>query len=329
MSQIPARVAAEAAQADAQLAELAAAAAAAEPASPALSLVEGGGVPPAPAPPAPSAVPVDLAEELRRSRDFISAQNGRLQAQADQMREMQRSIVELQANRPGAPAATPPEAPKFVTEKDQEEYGEDLIGLIQRVIRQELGGPFERMALRINALETRLGTASKQAETAQQFATQTADERYFSALDGKIPDWEKVNDTREFVDWLKNQDKLSGETYYNLLAHAHQQRDVGRVVEIFRVYKPELVVDSPAAPAPSTPTPPKPSGRIDPHELAAPATTAPAAPPSTPGQGPIWTQADIDKLYDDKVKGRMSQVDFDRLEKQYHQAMLEGRVSLT
>jgi hypothetical protein len=335
MSNIPARVAADAAQADAQLAELAAAAA--DPQSPALSLVEGGVPPPAPVsappsppqpgvpPPAPAAVPVDLAEELRRSRDFIAAQNGRLQAQADSMRELQRSILELQANRQPAPQ---PQAPQFVTEKDREEYGDDLLALIIRVIKQELGGPFERMALRINALEQRVGTTSKTVENVQQYAVQTADERYFNALDARIPDWEAVNDTQHFVDWLKNQDKLSGETYYNLLAYAHQQRDVGRVVEIFRVYKPELIVDSPAAPAPSTPKPQQPSGRIDPHELAAPVTSAPAPAPSTPAQGPIWTQADVNKLYDDKVKGRTSQADFDRLEKQYHQALLEGRVSL-
>ncbi|MDR7134558.1 hypothetical protein J2X06_001742 [Lysobacter niastensis] len=98
--------------------------------------------------------------------------------------------------------------------------------------------------------------ASSEADEAARIMKETArvDDQYFADLDAKIPDWEKVNDSREFVDWLKNRDEHSGETYYNLLASAHKQRNVERVIEVFRIYKPELVVDSTTASASPTAT---------------------------------------------------------------------------
>ena len=327
-SNVPSRVLAEAAEADATLAELAAAAA--PPPSPALQLVE---PPPnleqppsqVPPTPAPTAQPVDLGAELMRAQQFIATQNGRLQAQAEQMRDITRQLDELrQGTR--QPQAPQPGPPQYVTPQDREDYGDDLINLVGRIIKQSVEGPINNMALRVAALESRLGSTVRVVETAQQHAAQTIDERYFSALDARVPSWEATNTTTAFVDWLKNRDKLSGETYYDLLAAAHQQRDADRVVEIFRAYKPELVHGSPDTPAPPASASQQP-GRIDPSELAAPVTTAPAAPPTTPPQGAIWTQADVNKLYDDKNKGRISQADFDKLERQYHQALVEGRVS--
>lgn len=329
---IPARVAAEAAQADAQLAELAAAAKAANdptPPAPEQPQAPAPEQPPAPPPaPTPSVQPVpDTAEELRRIHQQLGTLQGRYDVILAENQKL-RARVEEATRAPPAPPAPAPAPTPVVTAKDREDYGDDLIDLVSRVAAQSIGSRFDEIGTRLAGLEGRLGNTVQQVQSVQQITQSELAAKYFAMLDAQIPGWQQINESPQFLDWLQEPDILTGNTRMQLLQDAHGKAEADRVIHIFRLFKPDLGIGTPApTPAPPAPAPATPPGHIDPNTLAAPATGAPATPPANPPPGRIWLQAEVDKLYADKHKGRITQADFDKQEKEYFQALAEGRVS--
>lgn len=318
-SHIPARVAADANEADATLASLVAAAAAPE-------------VPPAPVEeptpaPAPGVQPVDMMADIRRLQAQLQTTQGRLDDATRQLQVAQSRLEEVARLPPPAPVApTPPPAP-LISDKDREEYGEDLISLIGRVLDHKIGSRLDDAMAKISMIEGRLGRVDSSVQSVRQTAQQTAQQRYEAQLDSLIPGWSEVNEEQGYIDWLENRDTLSGKKYMELLLDAHQSMDAARVSSIFLLYKPELRASAPQ-PAGTQPTTPEATVPIiDPMTLAAP-NTSPAAPaPAAPPAGKIWSQADVNKLFDDKQKKRISQQVFEQREAEYLVALAEGRVA--
>lgn len=331
---VPARVAAEAAQADIQLAELAAAAKAAKEPTPPPAEPPVAAVPPVePAPPVPAPVPPvqpvpDAAAELRRINQQLSTLQGRFETTLADNAVLRGRVEEL-GRQPPAPTPAPAPTPELVTAKDREEYGDDLIGLIGRVFQQQLGSRFDDLGNRLAGLEGRLGNAVQQVQSVHQVTRQTVVDKYLADLYREIPDWEAINDSTEFVDWLGKKDILTGSTYFTLLEDAHKRANSETVIHIFQLYKQEKGIGTPA-PTPAPPAPPgSPSALIDPNTLAAPPTSPSAPPPATPPAGHLWSKDEVDKLYEDKRKGRITNTEFDQREKEYFKALAEGRVSTT
>lgn len=318
-SHIPARVAADANEADAQLASLVAAATVTPAEEP--TPVE---LPPAPAPVATVEPVPDLTAEIRRLQNQLQTTQGRFDDAARQLQAAQARLEETARQPP--PAPTPPPAP-LISDKDREEYGDDLINLIGRVLDQKIGGRLDDAIAKINGLEGRLGRVDSSVQSVRQISQQTAEQRYLAQLNELIPGWEVVNEEQGYIDWLENRDTLSGKKYMDLLLDAHQAMDANRVSSIFLLYKPDLRASAPQ-PAGTQPNTPEASVPIiDPMTLAAP-NTSPAAPaPAAPAPGKIWSMADVDKLFDDKQKKRITQQVFEQREADYKLALAEGRVA--
>ena len=332
MSRVPARVAQDAESAMADIAALAEAAAQTPPAAndpPPADPGEPAGAPapaPAPAAPAPTATPVDPLAELRRMNDNLATMAGRLDAVN---RDNQRLQQELLAARNQPPAQPPAPPPSLVTDKDREEYGEDMLGMVERVIQQTVGTQLRDLGTRLAGLEGRIGSVSTRVQQVAQVAELTAEQKYRQDLDSLVPGWEEVNKDQNFLDWLQEKDTLSGKKRFDLLLDAHENLESGRVAFIFKLYKPELGNAPQAAGTPSNPEPQSgaPAPIIDPATLAAPATSPNAAPPASPAPGKVWTQAEVDDLYDAKSRKRISAAEFQKREAEYFQALREGRVA--
>lgn len=328
---VPARVAADAKSADEALQSLAAAAAAANnPPAPADTQ------PPAPAPtdtqppppppaPQPVAQPTSVELELQRARQQLQTLTGRMEATQRQLEQLQR-----QPAQPPTPTPTPPPAP-LVTAEDHKEFGDDLIDLIERVLRQNYGTRIDDLGSRLSSLEGRLARQGEQVKQVGETAAEMAHRRYLESLDSAMPGWESTNNDPGFVQWLEKIEPASGRPYGELLQQAHTRREADRVINIFGLYKPELLANRapanpPPAPAPSQPS--QPTGRVDPAQLAAPKTDAPPPPPANPPAGPQWTTAMVDKLYEDRQRGRITPTEFAQREKEYLRALAEGRVAV-
>lgn len=335
---IPRSVAADAAQADAQLAELARQLQTAP--EPATITIPEPGTPPAaatppldpnPAPaPAGTGVPVDITRQLQEMQQRLSTQEGRIGAYAERNRALEEEITRLRAAaaQPPAPAPVPTPPPPGITDQDRQEFGPETVDFVERAIRHHTGSFGQQLAeisQRLAGLEGSVGRATTLATQVQHETLQQRTLRYEADLDARVPTWEQLQSNQKFLDWLDKRDVLSGRKYGELLSDAHKSLDAARVTELFRVYDPATVKDSPATPAPSA-QPAAAAPLVDPTSLAAPATSPAAAAPTQPPTGEIWKQSQMDELYTRKRLGTISQADFENLEKRYMDAAANGRV---
>lgn len=336
---IPRSVAADAAQADAQLAELArqlqnapepAVITIPDPNTPpaAVTPPPDPNTPPEPQQPTGTGVPVDITRQLQEMQQRISTQEGRIGAYAERNRALEEELARLRtaAAQPPTPAAPPTPPPPGITDQDRQEFGAETVDFVERAIRHHTSGlstTLQEISNRLAGLEGSVGRVTTLATQVQTETLQQRTLRYEALLDEKVPTWEALQSNQKFLDWLDKRDVLSGRKYGELLTDAHKALDAGRVVELFRVYDPNTVKDSPAAPAPSAqPAAPM----VDPATLAAP-NTSPAAPaPTQPATGEIWKQSQMDELYARKRKGTISDADFANLEARYMDAARNGRV---
>lgn len=332
----PQRVAQEAAEAEATLQQLAGnVPPAPAPATPAQAPQDQDpNVPPTPAPPAdgftpnepaPSVAPTTPESELQRLQQQLQTEAGRRLAQETQLAELNAKIQQLESRpAPQAPAPAPAPAPTFVTDEDVADYGQDMLDFIGRVIQQNLTGVMNQFAGRLQRLESQAQQISQMATTSFESTQEIAEREYFGDLAKQVPDWETINNSEDFLAWLKNRDTFSRKTRHELLTAAHNEADASTVAEFFKAYKQEKGM-APAAPATTSQNAQTP-GTVDPANLVAPTSANAPAPSLNPRNGKIWTQAEIEQVYDDRMKKRISQEKFAELEADIEKAMLEGRV---
>lgn len=341
---IPDRVREEAAAADRALQELM------KPATPAAN--EGGAAPPppvdgvqpqvpaapapdpAPAPaPAPTVTPTSDAEQLKRLQQQLQTEAGRNQAQSAELSEMKGRMAAMQeVLRAQQARATPAAAPtprNLITEADKKDFGEDMIDFVSRMIRQEVGSSLVTLTDKLNTIEGQLRSVGQRAQSAETTAAEQAAVSYFNRLTELAPGWKTTNDDQGFLDWLKERDTFARKTRHELLADAHKEADAETVAAFFQAYWKEkgTAPAAPAAPTPTTPaTPPSTLPPVDPASLVAPTPSTAPAPASNQRGGKIWTQAEIEHVYDERMKKRITPEKFAELEAEIEQAMLQGRV---
>lgn len=332
---VPARVAAEAAAADVQLAELAQAAANGtlniagppQPTNP---------TPPAPAPsespappaqdlppaPVPTAQPTNNDALLMQMQQTLRSTEGRLAAEVAERQRLAQQIDALQRQPPAPPAPVP----LPVTEAERNDFGADTVDFITKLATHIAQQSVAQFGSRLAQLEGRLNQTHQQVQRVAEVEQQTVAERYISALTSAVPDWETINVSDQFMNWLQKVDKASNKAYMELLQAAHEQGNAGTVAYIFNLYKQQNGLLAPAPPAADTPPVP-PSAHIDPATLAAPNTTAPApAPSGQPVQGKVWSMAEVDALYKSFERKEISKTIFEQREQEYFAALREGRV---
>jgi hypothetical protein len=215
-----------------------------------------------------------------------------------------------------------PTATELITDKDREEFGPEMIGLMERVVQAKLA-PLEQLRQTTQSLADRLqGTTQAVAKNAR------AD--MLAKLDSALPQWRDINFMDEYKAWLALPDPYSGAIRQGMLTEAFEQNDTPRVLQFFKGFVSEVAATAPAdntAPAPPAPVvqPTKPNL----GDLAAPGRARQTAggPPS-PAEKQIITTADIAAFYADiragKYRGREAEQNAN--EQELFAAQREGRV---
>ncbi|MCJ5690414.1 hypothetical protein LPJ08_29080, partial [Klebsiella pneumoniae] len=198
------------------------------------------------------------------------------------------------------PQPAAPTQPAPLTDSERKEYGEEFIDVVSRVALHAVQPRLEELGRRLAGLEGRVVNAMQQVQSVATVTEEVAFERYYQTLDREVPAWRSINHEQRFLDWLEERD-------------------------IFRLYQRETGSSAPAAPTPA-PQNPVAAPPVDPNSLVAPDTAAPPPPPSGQPTGRVWKQSEVDRLYDDKAKGRITEQRFRELEKDYLRALAEGRV---
>jgi hypothetical protein len=264
---------------------------------------------PAPAPPPPSD---DVWERKYKTlQGLFNAEVPKLQSQNKELAAKLHDAIERMEKLAQQPAKveTPP-APSM-DPKDVEEFGQDLVEMVQRQVRSFLGGVAQKLDATVSDFENRITQLEHAVRGASQTAAVTAEEMFFSKLVSVVPDWEQINADDRFLTWLAEADPVYGQPRQAALTAAQQALDANRVAAVFNAFKALL---------PSRP-------KTDPLDKQVSPKTAASAPP-TVVEKPVYTQAQIQKFYLDvaqrKYQGREREMQ--QIEEAINQAIAEGRV---
>lgn len=265
--------------------------------------------------------------ETRRDRETI----GTLQRDMDSLRGVLATVQTQLATKPAAAPAPAPKPVAKVTQKEIEEFGEDLLDAAARFAAQTWEPLVTELRSEVSDLRAEVASTKSTAVAARQSVAMNAREQMFATLDKEITDWRSVNTDDQFKEWLGQEDEMSGETRQTLLLRAYERNDARRVMRFFTSYKAEHAGGSQPAPAgqPAADTGQQPTGkpRVDPSQFVAPARGR-SAPRPVGTQQIVWTPSDIAAFYADVQKGlyKKNPAERDRLERDIFDAQATGRV---
>jgi DNA-binding protein YbaB len=261
--------------------------------------------PPAPAatPPAPVTTPAPSTEPDWKHRYHViqgkyNAEVPRLQ---ESVRQMQASMQQMSEQLRASTAAKPLITPEEVTN-----YGEGLTDYIKRASREALAPVVAQIEQRMGAFDA----IPKHVETLQQRTFDTQRAAFFAGLNSSVPDWEAVNTTPAFLQWLEQVDPLARRTRQSMLEAAQNDFDVNGVAAFFHQWKATQGSASRPAEAPIVP----PQGQNNPP------------PVNQQTAKKIWTEQEIAQFYDAVRRNRVPKADVERIEQEINVAAQEGRV---
>lgn len=282
-----------------------------------------------PTPQPPSATPDPALAELKRQLDAADQRwkvlQGMIDKKDEELEQMRVLFAQMQSQPPAAPAPAPTASFPF-TDEDREVNGETIDIAIRaatyvatKIVKEELA----KLAPVLDQVEQNVTTVKKSS-------AQMAYDRFIDSLTAKVSDWESLNSDAGFLNWLNEVDELTGVARLALLRDAFSKYDATRVAKFFVAYKKETGLDSAPATteAPAAPAAEQPSV-ADPKKFVAPGKSRAATTPKVDSgnAGKQWTRAEIAKLYDDKMKGKISPKDFESLERDLFKAQREGRIA--
>jgi len=208
--------------------------------------------PPVDLPPAEPASPTiaDLQKQVSELEQKNRSLGGRLNAQAEERRTeragFQQKLTELQEQIRNLQTKQPPaeiDLSAHFTAEEIEVLGKTqctaMIATARRIAQENIDAAVEAAVKPLR---------EKQAAT-EQSAADSDDERYFAELLALVPDWDAINKSDGWLEWLEQVDEGTGIQLQKILNNHHTLRNAKQVAKVFKRYLKE------AAPAPSVPTP--------------------------------------------------------------------------
>ncbi len=242
--------------------------------------------PPAPqAPAAPAADPRESDPNYWRQRFNVTQgmlEKERRDRVADQQafqRDTDQLRVELRTAKQSQTAAPADiDLTKYFTPEQIEQYGEEqcktLAKVADRVAREQTQSAIAEHLQPIQAQREQDAQATERERTA----------KFYDTLAAEVPDYEAVNATDGWKEWLSVIDEPSGYQRQDLLQRHAQVHDAGRVARMFNEYKATL----------KAPTAPPVAVRSGGGPAQAPAAPDPLAAKGYPSKAEIkafWTRA--------------------------------------
>ncbi len=239
----------------------------------------------------------DYQQKWRSLQGMFNAANSELsQAKSEnsellsRVNSLEHLLSQLQTQPPAQ--QQPVDTKPLVTEKDIEDYGEDVISLARRVSQEEMraaSGEIARLQAEINQLRGVVPDVQQVRENQQR----TSDQMFWSEINAHIPNWSEINDSPEFKNWLREIDPLSGLTRQVYLEDAQRKADAGRVIQFFRMWESVSGGKSQASPNPSSQL----------NSQIAPGRSKGSAPQQGNEGERRFTRSQIEQFYNDVAKG--------------------------
>lgn len=207
---------------------------------------------------------------------------------------------------PGKPDTSTPEAK--VKPEDFEGYGAEMIDLVNLVKDQ---------AKTNRELNEKLKVIGDRQEQTDERQYESDSDVFYKKLAEQVSDWQTINKSKAFVEWLAVKDPFTGILRHALLEDAHAQLDLDRVVYFFKAFTGDG-----GKPKVETPTPEVPANELE-NQLV-PDTSAPVTPPGSP-QVPKVTRAQLAKATYDYQTGRITEEKFNEIANAVQTAIAAGQ----
>jgi hypothetical protein len=211
-----------------------------------------------------------------------------------------------------------------VTPAEVTEYGAELMDVVGRRAA-EVYEPI------IQQLAGELAQVKRQVGGVQNTVVFDARVKMYDDLARSIPNWNAINDSPQFGQWLDQIDPISHRTRREFLNGAHNSNQAGQVIDIFNSFLTAVG----AAPGQSNgagngagnPNPPPPQQQFDLMALAAPGR-AKSGQTQTPPDNGIVTRDEIKQFYTEKTQGKWAgrEAEAAAIERQIFDAGNEGRI---
>ena len=243
-----------------------------------------------------------------------------LQNRAQQMEMRVNQLEGLIASMNTVQQQAPVVGNKFLTDKDTEDYGPEMVDMVKRAV-DEGTSELRRANQQLQAEIQRLNGVIPAVQKVERAQHVNQEERFWNSLTQQVPDWESINNNQGFKNWLLDADPMTSITRQTYLSDAQQSLDVSRVANIFASWKQQF----------GTPVKQQSAAKSSKSELErqiAPGRGM-ATTPSQSDDKKQWTHGDIAKFYDDQRKGvyRGREAEAEALERDIFQAQSDGRVS--
>lgn len=264
-----------------------------------------------PAPPPTQPQPDVWEHKYKTLQGLFNREVPTLQSQVKDLKSQLETAVarlneaaEAKKPEPAAPVADP---------RDVENFGSDLVEMVQRTADRMFGRVAGEVQARAVNLEQRLAQLEQALQGTSQTVAMTAEQSFFDRLTKLVPDWEQTNANQAFLAWLVEVDPVYGQTRQAALEAAQRALNADHAAAVFKAF----TALQPAAPKASA---------VD--KQLSPKGAASAAPPA-PSSKPMLTQQQIVDYYNAKRRGeyRGQEAEVVRIEQMINQAIAEGRVT--
>lgn len=250
--------------------------------------------------------------EKRRNDEL----NGRVQSLENMLAQMQQ-LRQAAAEEAGEQVREKPAS--LLSDEEIEDYGSDLIDVMKRAAREAVKDEIEGLKAENAKLKAMAGDIGQKLEEDER-------SKVYKALDAKVENWEEINRSEAFLDWLEEEDVYAGAPRKNLLNRAFMANDATRVVKFFKGFLNETAAVSPPPAGQPEPAPTK--KKVPLESLAAPGVGASGSADNTSNQGRMWKESEIGAFYEAARKGAFKgrEADYQRTERSIQAAMNEGRI---
>ena len=249
-------------------------------------------------------------KEIPRLNQQVREMTAQITTLQNQLQHTQQQVSE-------ASTQASSETPKTVDPSAYEDYGDEIKMLAEKL----------NTALDDNErLKSELGSIKEYQQSDRQERQATAQERFFTTLDDRLPNWREVNEDSDFHSWLAEVHPYTGQARQAHLTDAEKNLDVGRVVSIFQDFLDQSGRTAPQGKGDNVPAPePEPQEKPKPKNVQ-PSKRKADAPPQDNKK--TYTRAEIEKHYAERTQGKWgSRLDeWERIAKDMKRAVANGEV---
>lgn len=227
------------------------------------------------------------------------------------VRHLEGQLQDAVARLNKASEAKPEPVKAEVDPKDAENFGGDLVEMVNRVSSAQVARLSSILDGKLAAFGQQISTLYEQVGGATQHVARTAEQAFFDRLERLVPEWESVNADQRFLQWLAEVDPVYGLPRQSALEQARKSLDAARAAAVFNAFTGGKQATA------------KPDGlgkQVSPKSVG-------SAPPST-SQPRVVSSTDITKFYDDVRRGvyRGQEAVAAQKEQEFNLALAEGRV---